>query len=951
MYSATTDKQAPPPDVGKYVRLGIVAIIGIIIFIMVGKEAVILSMNFTEFGDQFSKPLYYTIISTLILSAIALVRVNIAGRSSIFWYAINAGIGFLRSGGQQSASANLPSFRDYKLSTIQFVVWQVTKILLFGAFFANIMFGFASMSLIDGNTLGLENLPSLFTFPFVTPDTDPNYATENVVPMIPALVIFIPPLLAAIGLRLVLYIGIHRIINVFTSYLQDSNEGKPRYLNYVSTIEGMLGIGILWVGFNLFFTDQIDYNTRYVIGGVLAGGFVLIGFSIVDRIRARVLTHMFKRDVYIRFFTIFAIAIIAIGSVLVNDSIADAKKIEFSGPYTAQQIGVNRYLGELDNIQENIHDVQLTSVSANNIKNYINQNSDVLDVVRVWDWEAAFAKLKPEIGLIPYVDFVDNDILRFNNTLYWTASMEPILPTSVSLEDEWYNEHLVYTHVPNGFLTLEATDGQVVDSNEFFKQREIYYGEGGLFEKTWSAYPNSRGEISAELGGVSYSGLGGLDVSPPLSWIFEPNFLIPFPTESVHIMRYKDVHDRMEILYPYFLYDLFGKELDLLPVTDGENSYWLIPLIIGFDTSDVPWSVGNPYIRLVGYALVDTYDGDIQLLKTGDDFFTEIFASQYSEQFQPMPMWLEEQIRYPVELFNWKTEMYNIYHVTNVETFIQANEFYEIPSGLDTYYVEAKPPGFEQTEFLGLLSLELRGSQGRNLAGYMVVENDLTRLGDLQFYEVPLNSTTKLIGPTAVREALDRDPEFAQLKTLLRNPRIGDNILYRVGDHDIYFIPVYTAGAGGVVAQLGTIAAVGAAFNGEYFVGLGETQEEAFEAYLKKVSGVASTTTTVDDDYVELVKSDRVDIIKSVFETNGISISEPSSIQIPLSFNEGELFFFTESDQSDVEDFLLDFINDFVKPQSDRVFMWQEDTNLNIGTVWVKDELAEIHYVTIEVGN
>ena len=952
MYSASTDKQTPPPDAGKYIRLGIVAIIGIIIFTMVGNQAVILSMNFTEFGDQFTKPLYYTLVSAIILSAIALIRVNIAGRSSIFWYAISTGIGFLGSGGQQPISTALKSFRDYKLSSVQFVIWQITKILLFGAFFVNIMFGFAAMSFIDGNTLGLENIPSLFTLPFVTPDNNPNYAAENVVPMIPALVILIPPLLGAIGLRLVLYVGIHRIINVITSYLQDSNEGKPRYLNYVSTIEGIIGIGIIWAGINLFFTDQIDYNTRYVIGGTLVIGFALIAFSIVDRIRARVLTHMFKRDVYIRFLTIIVIAIIVAGVVSVNNSIADSKKIEFLGPYTAQQIGVNRYLGELNNVQENIHDVQLTSVSANNIKNYVKQNSDVLDVIRIWDWEAAFAKLKPEIGLIPYVNFEDNDILRFNNTLYWTASMKPILPTSVSLDNKWYNEHLVYTHVPNGFLTLEATDGQIVDSGEFFKQREIYYGEGGLFEQTWSAYPNSRDDQnSAELGGVSYSGLGGLDVSPPLSWIFEPNFLLSFPGESVHIMRYKDVHDRMETLYPYFLYDLFGKELDSLPVTDGENSYWLIPLIVGFDTGDVPWSVGNPYLRLVGYALVDTYNGDIQLLKTGDDFFTDMFASQYKEQFQPMPAWLEEQIRYPVELFNWKTEMYNIYHVTNVETFIQANEFYEIPGGLDTYYVEAKPPGFEQTEFLGLLSLELRGSQGRNLAGYMIVENDLDRLGDMQFYEVPLDSDTKLIGPTAVREALDRDPEFAQLKTLLRNPRIGDNILYRVGDHDVYFIPVYTAGAGGVVAQLGTIAAVGAAFNGEYFVGLGQTQEEAFEAYLKKVSGVASTTTTADDDYVELVRDDRIDIIKSVFETNGISVSEPTSIQIPLSFNEGELFFFTESDRADAEEFLSEFIDDFVKPRSDRVFMWQEDTNLNIGTVFVKDGLPEIHYVSIEVGN
>lgn len=951
MYSASTDKQTPPPDAGKFIRLGVVAIIGIVIFALAGNHAVILSMNFTEFGDQFTKPLYYTLVSTVILSAIAFVRVNIIGRSSIFWYAISTAIGFLGRGGQQPITSDIPSFKDYKLTSPQFVIWQITKILLFGAFFANIMFGFAAMSFIDGNTLGVENIPKLFSLPFVTPDTDPNYAAENVVPMIPALVILIPPILAAIGMRLVLYVGIHRIIDVITSFLKDSNEGKPRYLNYVSAVEGIVGIGILWIGFNLFFTEQIDYNTRYVIGGILIIGFALIAFSVVDRIRARVLTHMFKRDVYIRFLTIIAIAIIVAGVVSVNNSIADAKKIEFLGPYTAQQIGVNRYLGEINNVQENIHDPKLTSVSPNNIDNYVQQNNDVLDVIRVWDWAAADAKLRPEIGLIPYVNFKDNDILRFNNTLYWTASMEPILPSSVSLENRWYNEHLVYTHVPNGFLTLEATDGQIVDSGEFFKQREIYYGEGGLFEQTWSGYPNSRGSESAELGGAFYSGLGGLDISPPLSWTFEPNFLLSFPTESVHVMRYKDVHERMQTLYPYFLYDLFGKELDLFPVTDGENTYWLIPLIIGFDTHDVPWSIGNPYLRLVGYALVDTYNGDIQLLKTGDDFFSEMFASQYSERFQEIPSWLEEQIRYPVELFNWKTEMYNIYHVTDVETFIQANEFYEIPRGLDTYYVEAKPPGFDQTEFVGLLSLELKGSEGRNLAGYMIVENDLSNLGDLQFYEVPLNSTTKLIGPTAVREALDRDPEFAQLQTLLRNPRIGDNILYHVGDHDVYFIPVYTAGAGGVVAQLGTIAAVGAAFNGEYFVGLGDTQEEAFEAYLKKVSGVAATATTSDDDYIELVKNDRIDIIKLVFTENEIAIAEPTSVQVPLSFNEGQLFFFTENDRVDAEEFISKFIDDFVKPRSDRVFMWQEETNLNIGTVLVKEGITEMHYISIEVGN
>jgi len=949
LYSAASEKKTPPVNSGKYIRLGVVALIVIAIAVMVGNQTVTLSMNFTEFGDQFTKPLYYSLISSLILSAIALVRVNIVSRSSIFWYTIKTAIGVVAQGPQQSIANNIPSFRDFKLSVPQFVIWQITKILLFGAFFVNIMFGFAAVSFIDGNSLGVENLPSLFSLPFVTPDTNPNYAMEKVVPMIPALIILIPSVLAAIALRLVLYVGIHKILDVITLFIQDTREGKPRYLNYVSIIESIFGIGIIWVGFNLFFTDQLDYNSRYVIGGTLVVGFAFLAFSLADRIRSRVLTHMFKRDVYIRIFTILVMVIIVIAIISVNNSIADSRKIEYLGPYTAQQIGVNRFLGELDKIQENKYDVVLPNISPNNIKNYVEQNSDVLDVIRIWDLQAAAAKLKPEIGLIPYVDFQDQDILRFDDKLYWTASMKPVLPPTVAAENRWYNEHLVYTHVPNGFLTLDATGGQIVDSSEIFKQREIYYGEGGLFEDNWSAYPLSRGDVSAELGGVFYDGDGGIDVSPPLSWTFEPNFLLSYPTDSIHIMRFKDVHERMEILYPYFLYDLFGKELDSLPVTDGENTYWLVPLIIGFDTSGVPWSVGNPYLRLVGFALVDTQDGNIQLMKTGDDFFTEMFLEQYSERFIPIPDWLEEQTRYPSELFSWKTEMYNIYHVTDVETFIQANEFYEIPVGLDTYYIQSKPRDFETTEFIGLLSLELRGSQGRNLAGYMIVENDLSSLGNLQFYEVPLNSTNKLIGPTAVSEALDRDPDFAQLKTLLRNPRIGDNILYTIGDHDVYFIPVYTAGAGGVVAQLGTIAAVGAAFTGEYYVGLGNTQEEAFEAYLQKVSGVIDTKSGLGE-IIELERQDRIDIIKSTLENEGLEILEPTTIQVPLSFREGEIFFFTEKDREDTEVFLLEFIDDFVKPRSERVFLWEEENQFNIGTIVVRDGIPEMHYISIEVG-
>jgi len=951
LYSAEKASNGPPPDTGKVVRFAVGAIIGIIILALAGNQAVELMMNITEFDKIFTQPLYYSLISGIALAAIALVRVNIVQRSSILWFFLKIVINFINRSPNEEPTKSIPNFQESKVSVPHFVIWQITKVLLFGAFFANIMFGFALMYVVDGNSLGIENVTTIFSLPFITPPNDPSFATEHVVPMIPALLVLVPPLLAAIGLRLILYIGLHSIIKVITTYIHDTIDGKPRYLNYLSTIEAIIGIGVVWAGFNMFFTDVIDYNTRYAIAGTLIVGFAAIAFSIYDRIRAKVLTHMFKKDVYIRVITIIAIALIVGIAMSVNNSVADAKKIEYLGPYTAQQIGVNRHLAELDQITKSTHEVDIPVVNPNNIKNYIAENDDVLSKIRVWDWNAAFAKLKPEIGLIPYVDFEDNDILRFNDKLYWTASMKPVLPSSVSLENQWYNEHLVYTHVPEGFLTLEATDGQIVDSSELFNQRAIYYGEGGLLDETWSGYPVNR-ETSAELNSASYSGLGGVDVPPPLSWIFEANFMISYPGEAVHIMRYKDVTERMEVLYPYFLYNLFGKELDSLPVTDGKNTYWLVPLIVGFNTGDVPYTHGNPYLRLAGYALVDSYDGTIQLISHGDDFFAEMLASQYSDQMIEPPEWLEEQIRYPDELFNWKTSMYNIYHVTDVETFIQANEFYEIPRGLETYFVQAKPPGFEETEFIGLLSLELRGSQGRNLAGFMVVENDMANLGKMQFFEVPLDSETKFLGPTSVREALDRDPDFAQLKTLLRNPRIGDNILYQVGGHDIYFIPVYTAGAGGVVAQLGTIAAVGAAFTGDYYVGLGDTQQEAFEAYLQKLSGIIPTQSSTNggDGQISLVRDERITKVMAIFEEKQLNVTVPTSIQIPLSFSEGEIVFYSESDLEDTTNLINEFLNEFASVSGTRVFNWEENDTLFFGTIKLVDGIPEMHYIEIQIG-
>ncbi|MBI3842736.1 MAG: hypothetical protein HY295_06320, partial [Thaumarchaeota archaeon] len=49
MYSSSTQDGTPPPDTGRYIRIGIAALIGIVIFVTVSNQAVIFFMNINEF--------------------------------------------------------------------------------------------------------------------------------------------------------------------------------------------------------------------------------------------------------------------------------------------------------------------------------------------------------------------------------------------------------------------------------------------------------------------------------------------------------------------------------------------------------------------------------------------------------------------------------------------------------------------------------------------------------------------------------------------------------------------------------------------------------------------------------------------------------------------------------------------------------------------------------------
>ena len=913
---------------------------------LIGGQIIWFWLNVEEFSDLFTRPFYFEILGGVILATIALLRIDFKNRRSITWWFIRLALRILRSRGEVLTIP--PEYLDFtflRLTPVKFALWQVTKVVIGMTIFSNIIFGMAVHAMFSGWESNILRIPELFMLPFTTPPLDMGYAQQNVIPLAPALTLLISPLLTVFGVRLILLMGFTQAVKAGTSaFLQSTEPGQPATMP-LATIEALIALALAWTGVNLFFPAYIDYNTKYVIGGVFAAGLLLAVFAYLDRSRRKRHVPTTRRTVTLRIVSLLIIVLFTGSLVTVQNSIADARKVEWTGPYTTQEISVNRYLAQLDEIKEAQYNFSITPVSPDRIKQYVSNYSDLLGKIRLWDLEASNAKLKPEIGLIPYVDFEDSDIIRFDNTLYWSASMKPVLPRTVESGNEWFLEHMYYTHVPNGFLILEGHEGTIVNTSNFFTQRQIYYGEGGLLTESWAAYPLKSGR-SAEVGDVLYNGKGGIDLPPPLSWLFDSTFLVSFPDYTVHVLRYKDVYERMRMLYPYFIYEFAGKPVDMYPVTDGVNTYWAMPLIVGLDGGDIPWSGGKPLLRQVGYALIDIYDGTIQIIVTGDDFFSELFKTSYSDYVTTeVPEWLKDQTRYPEELFEWRISMYNYYHVTDPATFIAARDFFEVPPNLDTYYVISKPPLFDQSEFLGILSLQLRDSPGRNLAGYAVVRNDYPSLGQIIFYQVPLDSPMKLLGPTAVIEALQKDKNYAERKTLLSSAggvKEGDNILYRIGDQDVYFIPVYTAQSGGVITQLGLVAAVGATFTGQTFIGLGSTTEEAFSNYLAKLGGVDAPPVE------EVGAAERRTEIEQLFLDKGLKVVEPREVNPDVVFLEGNVTYTSVLEKENVTSLVTSFVDDWNSSASgDRVLRWRQASAINYGVLVNVNGIIELHYIVI----
>ncbi|MGB6670802.1 MAG: hypothetical protein WBE34_00065, partial [Candidatus Nitrosopolaris sp.] len=322
------DSGTPGFKIWRIIRIAVFVIIGLIIFWVASSQSVNLFMNVVEFGNVFTKPLYYSIVSGLILCSIAAVRVNYRHRNSITWYGIHLLVNFLKRGDDDSSSSSSSSsssyysktaskrsklplrYPDFKMEKRSFIIWQITKVVLFAPLFTNLIFGISAVFLLEGHDLGLGLLPNIFLVPFTNIPSDGNFAQQHVIPLIPVLTLIIPSLLAAIGIRIFLYVGVAGGISIASKYMVDTSESKPKLLSYISTMEQILGVTLIWTGFTMFFSFNINYNTKYAILGTLIMGAFFIAYGFLDNRRSKIIVTPDRKQVYTRLFTILVITIV-----------------------------------------------------------------------------------------------------------------------------------------------------------------------------------------------------------------------------------------------------------------------------------------------------------------------------------------------------------------------------------------------------------------------------------------------------------------------------------------------------------------------------------------------------------------------------------------------------------------------------------------------------------------
>ena len=581
------------------------------------------------------------------------------------------------------------------------------------------------------------------------------------------------------------------------------------------------------------------------------------------------------KKIKIVFYAIGAWVIVWLGFGLVYPYIIEQYRVKpnelkMETPYIMNNINFTRAAFGLNNIKTETY-----SADQNLTYNDIRENQHTIENIRLWDRRPLIQTYKQLQEIRLYYDFKSVLVDRYLFDKYTEVALGARELPVTGIPDRaqtWVNEHLIYTHgygivmnpvneiTPNGMPNLIVKDIPPVSTVPLnLKQMAIYYGEETnqylLVNTKTKEFDYPKGEENVY---TSYEGKGGVQISSLFrrlvyAWkLSDIKILLTGSlTDQSRIMFYRNITQRDQILAPFLSFDsqpypVVGKDGNLYWIHDAYTVSKMFPY--SEPVKQNAFGGGINYINNSVKVVINAYDGAVTYYVINPkDPLIQTFQKIYPKLFKPfdeMPEFLKEHIRYPTDLFNIQTEMYNTYHMTDPQVFYNQEDYWQVPNEIyDTiqqplfpYYIIMRLPQTKKEEFILMLPLTPSGKD--NMIAWMCARCDAPNYGDLIVYTLPKD---KLIyGPMQIEARINQKPDISAELTLWsqKGSQVikGNQLVIPIQNSFIYVEPVYLQSEQGQIPELKRVIV---AF--EEKIEMRATLDEALQAVFNTIGEQAIT--------------------------------------------------------------------------------------------------------------
>ncbi|MEM2979819.1 MAG: hypothetical protein QW385_00395 [Thermoproteota archaeon] len=713
-------------------------------------------------------------------------------------------------------------------------------------------------------------------------------------------------------------------------------------------------ITIIFIGYFLLWYPTSTYDvTSTIFRSALILSFIFIGIHVLLE------AIPLKKTVWTKNALIVLAIVIAIIGYAVPQAYYrtlggwDANKVSYEfNPRIKPHI-------ELVNLLNSLNEISETAESQGSLED--------LEKVRLTNHDFISSRTSYELSRkgIPWITGSEPAMIYFKDgRLYWIVFTAPVVVEATDIETA---ESFIYTHSET-ILAFDATTGRTVTLSQALGITDappVYYGLGGLFAEREIVFVNT-GKWR-EAGTVNYTGLPDYVFS---GWVRLVYFLLKGRLDiafggygdTLNTLITRDAYERVSAIKAPFLTVEIDPRTGIpapYPVVDPDGHLYLAfsmfiekPVYNEYAfTEKYGVENGGCFRKLFSIVLVNVEDGSIKSYMfeeslNNNNYIVNTLKLLYPSWVNPIPAWLEPQIRYSKNLMWSVIDIYNTYRIPSwdYDSWYRSTGMLDYPRNPDgevysqsVFDIRYVPLGDRYVALCVVENYQQNPGASVNIVGAYVFTPD-----SKEFILFP-NRVPRL---SAIVDSILHYPTVQQILTLHQTHGVswveGNLMVQLVNNTPVFILPFYSISA--QVAYVTMVVVYNPQTNkiGVYQVSnvddWMEVSKSAFTAY----SSTVSVNISLKPDYLQQVKA--------FLTVNGLNVAEPVSVSANIVYMIG--YVRADEFQSTANSTLarlVDFCNQY---NLKTVNIWVEKVEgkdiINIGVLMLTTQGVELHLIQIE---